>query len=438
MTSKQKVKIIKSPKAVIRKVRKVREITQYRIPANGLTILYVRRKGTGVVTSDITYRVGSRDEECGETGLAHMLEHMLFKPTKFDIVKKKASGATVFEQEVGVVFNATTWKDRTTYYFSYPSIYFDRALKIESERMCDVVLTNKEFLPERTNVLSEFDMNAGDEEFLLAVQIAGTALHSHPYGHETIGYREDIERYTVKKLHAFYKKYYAPNNATLIIVGDIDEKTMLESVRRNFAHIQPSKALPQRKIVIEPKQEGLRTLTIQRPSTINILGIGVRHEGFPSKAWFETMIAFDVLVGGKDSILYRAFVDKGKAIAVHGTPEPTYDANCAIVFITLAQKSTHDQIYKELRNILDTLTPKDIAPYLKRIIAKTITEECTGRENSLGFVSELLEYVSANAWEQFYESENMLRTITAKDVCSRVKALFREDAITMGKFLGKK
>ena len=420
------------------RLKKKGGITAYEMQGNGMRVLYMHRPHTGVVTSNILYKVGSRDEECGETGVAHMLEHMLFKPTKQDLKKKIDSGAMHFEREMGIVLNANTWKDRTTYYFSYPKEHFVRALKIEAERMRDVVLSDAEFLPERTNVLSEFDMYAGDEEFALSVQMAGAAFQSHPYGHETIGYREDIEGYTTEMLDAFYKKYYAPNNATLIIVGDVDEKTMCEAVVKIFGHIKPSTTITPRKHIREPKQEGVRTVVIERPSTTNMLAIGVRHEGFPSTAWYESMVALNVLAGGKDSILYKTLVDTSIASSVHISMEPTSDANLGILFIMLAPEVTHDDVYARVRACIDGLTVRDITPYLKKIIAQSLTSEYMSRENSLGIVAELVEYESAGAWESYADTEAILSAITAKDIQKRIQAMFAEQGITLGKYIGKK
>jgi zinc protease len=119
-------------------VKKYKTISEY-VLRNGLTVLYMEAKGTGVITSNIVYKVGARDERAGETGLAHMLEHMLFKPTKVDLAQKIDSGAMQFERETGCILNANTWKDRTTYFFSYPKVHFARALQIEAERMHGVV-----------------------------------------------------------------------------------------------------------------------------------------------------------------------------------------------------------------------------------------------------------------------------------------------------------
>jgi zinc protease len=200
----KKLKTVSTPSKDFKHVKTVADISEYTLVDNGLTVLYKQIPDTGVITTNITYLAGSRDEQPGETGLAHMLEHMLFKPTKFDLEKKQEAGAMKFEREVGPILNANTWCDRTTYFFSYSKEHFCRALQVEAERMREVVISDKEFLPERTNVLSEFDMYNGDPLFALSVDMGATAFLSHPYGHETIGFREDIEAYTVEKLNKFY------------------------------------------------------------------------------------------------------------------------------------------------------------------------------------------------------------------------------------------
>ena len=177
MSNKQK-KHKNDSKRDYKHIQTIKDIAEFRLQ-NGLRVLHKEHKGTGVITTNITYKVGARNEKRGETGIAHMLEHMLFKPTKADIKKKIDSGAMQFERETGCILNANTWKDRTTYFFSYPKQYFSRALRIEAERMHGVVLTDAEFQPERNNVLSEFDMYFGDPQFALSLEMVSSAFHSH-------------------------------------------------------------------------------------------------------------------------------------------------------------------------------------------------------------------------------------------------------------------
>lgn len=422
----------------IERVKCVHGVTEYRIPRNGLRVLFAPRRGTGVVTTNIMYFVGSRDEDRGETGLAHMLEHMLFKPTSFDRARKTESASMVFERECGVVLNANTWKDRTTYYFSYPKKYLDRALRIEAERMQNLVLTEKEFMPERTNVLSEFDMYAGDPEFALSVEMNAAAFHSHTYGHETIGFREDIAAYTVEQLRAFYGAHYAPRNAVLMLVGDLTETEMKRTVTAHFGRLTNPAEEPRRYVLTEPTQEGLRTVTVARPSETRIYAVGVKHAGFPKREWYLTMVALDLLAGGKDSVLHRALVDTGLATRIDSALEPTKDDNLAIIYVTAGAKTPLPKLERAFANALEKLTLPAVAPYLKKIIAKSIAGERATRENSLGYVAELTEYVSAGEWEAFFKTEEILRSFTPREALAHLKTLFRDSNTTVGRFIGTK
>jgi zinc protease len=419
-------------------VRTVGDITEYRLKANGLTVLYKQIPDTGVVTTNITYRVGAKDEITGETGLAHMLEHMLFKPTKQDLKKKIDSGAMQFERETGCTLNANTWQDRTTYFFSYPREHFTRALTIEAERMVDVVLTDKEFLPERNNVLSEFDMYFGDPHFALNQAMMATAFHSHPYSHETIGFRQDIEAYTPAKLERFYRNYYRPENATMMVIGDIDAKTALAEVRKCFEHLKnPATPIP-RIMAVEPKQEGLRRVSIVRPSSTNLLIFGAKHAGMPETEWFVMSTLLAVLTDGPESILHKALVDTGRVTAVEGSLNPGADMNMASLTITLAPGTTHAEIEAEVRALIGGLTPGVITPLMKKVVARTLTDEYIARTSSLRIAMELTEYVATGNWSVYFDTEKTLKSITAKDLLGLATRTFDESQLTIGYFIGTK
>ena len=419
-------------------MKQVGDIFEYRLKANNLTILYKQIPDTGVVTTNITYKVGSRDEVAGETGLAHMLEHMVFKPTKQDLVKKIDSGAMQFERDTGCILNANTWKDRTTYFFNYPAPYLSRALQIEAERMVDVVLSDKEFLPERGNVLSEFDMYNGDPYFALSVQMVSTAFHANPYGHETIGYREDIERYTPAKLNTFYKRFYRPDNATLMIIGDVPLATALTEAKKQFGTVKNPTEPIVRHTTVEPKQEGERRVSIVRESTTNVVAIGIKHPGFPTQDWFTTAALFSILTDGPDSLLHTAFVDTGKATRVEGVIEPTADENIGILFVTLAPGQDHAVIEKEVLATIASVTSKMITKPLQKVIQKTLTDELFGRASSMGIVHELTEYTAAGDWTVYFETEKKLRAITAASLLTLRTKLFNQNQLTIGYFIGKK
>jgi zinc protease len=365
-----------------------------------------------------------------------MLEHMLFKPTQTDLQNKVNSGAMQFERETGCILNANTWKDRTTYFFSYPKEYLFRALQIESERMHGVVISDKEFLPERNNVLSEFDMYFGDPYFALSVDMVCSAFYNSPYGHETIGFREDIERYTTPMLKDFYERYYDPANATLTIVGDIDEVTALEGAVATFGPLQTKGLIKRNVTAVEPKQEGLRRVSIERNSSTNIVSFGVRHNGFPTKEWFEVQLLASILTEGPESLLYTKLVDAGLASRVEMSVEPTRENNLGVLNITLTKKTSHSESEALVFDTIAQLNPKDIASLYKKVQARIITGEIFGRESSLAITRELTEYVSAGVWEEYFNTEKILQSISAKDIVNRAKTLFVKNHMVIGHFIG--
>ncbi len=410
--------------------------SEFELIPNGLRVLHHEIPHTGVISSNITYKVGARDEARGETGIAHMLEHMMFKPTTYDIARGTDSGAMKFERDYGVILNANTWKDRTTYFFSYPKKHFAHALSIEAERMRGLVISDAEFQPERTNVLSEYDMYNGHPEFALEVGLCTTGFISHPYGHETIGFREDIEGYTTEMLERFYDLYYQPNNATLIIVGDITETDALAAAYKAFGKIKQGQSITKR-FPTEPVQEGQRRFTIERQSSTNLIGLGIKHEPVTQKGWVETMLALRVLTHGTDSILQEAFVHTGKATDVKSSIEPTSEPNMASVSITLSPKSRHEDIEKELFAKIAALTEREIAPLLKKNIAFLINNEAFDRDSSLKIALELTEYVSADAWPLYLQTKSQLSNISPKDIHRRITAMFQPKFLTVGYFIGK-
>lgn len=438
MSKKTSISSKKTSVSGFQHLQSVASVEEYQYKKNGFTVLYQHRADTGVITTNITYKVGARDENRGETGLAHMLEHMLFKPTEYDNQHKISEGAAMhFERSTGSVLNANTWKDRTTYYFSYPIEYFEEALRIEADRMKNIVLTDKVLAPEQGNVLSEFDMYNGDPHFGLEVEMRSIAFFAHPYGHETLGYREDIEDFSAEKLDRFYKNYYRPDNATLMIVGDIDREAALTKAKEYFGNItNPQSEIP-RFAAREKKQEGIRRVTVERPSTVNILGIGFKYPGFPTKEWFVSCIMLDILVGGPESILYKLLVDSGKAADVGGYLEPTSHENLGIFSTTLNQGHTHEEIEALALDKIRSLTAKDIKALITKSKAGMITEELFGRTESLHIVSELTEYVSAENLPAFGKTTEILESVSTTDVLERIKSSFTPNNVTIGYFKGK-
>lgn len=419
-------------------IKTVSGIDEYVLKSNGLRVLYHYRPDTEVVTTNITYLVGASDETLGKSGLAHMLEHMLFKPTVADKKANIPNGSAMkFEREVGCILNANTWKDRTTYYFSYPKKYLDRALHIEAQRMTGVILNQKELGPEQKNVLSEFDMYNGDPYFALTVQLVSTAFLSHPYGHETIGYREDIEDYTPKRLQQFYTDYYRPDNAVMMVIGDVEKNRALQAVKKQFSAIKnPQTSIP-RHHIREPKQEGTRRVSIERNSTTNILSIGFKHAGFGSKEWLTTAIMLNVLTDGPESVFEKLLLDTGKVAAIDSSQEPTAETNLAVIHFTLAPGQSHSEIEKMVLDTIAQLTVTDITKLVKKTKAGMLTQELFSRTSSMLIAQELTEYVASGDWAQYAKTPDLLKAITPKMVIDCMKTHFTPANLTIGTFIGK-
>ena len=417
-------------------VKSVAGIEEYVLKSNGLRVLYCHRPETGVVTTNITYLVGSKDEARGETGVAHMLEHMLFKTTESDVAAGVDSSAMKFERETGCILNANTWKDRTTYYFSFPKEQFSRVVRIEAERMNGVILTDQSLAPERSNVLSEFNMRNGDPYFGLDVAMIGTAFHSHPYGHETIGYKEDIEKYTAAKLESFYRAYYRPDNAIMMVVGDVEREVALKTIKKYFTELKKPADPIFRYDITEFKQEGLRRVSVERPSSTNIISLGFKHAPFPSPEWFTVSALLEVLTAGPESVLHLALVDSGIATDVSGNLEPTSQENLGMLIITLAQNQDHHKIESMVLKIIADLSTETITPLLKKIKARQITDELFARDSSLRIVEELTEYSAGGDWTTYTKTVEILSSITPKSVHQAAKQLFVPNNMTIGYFIG--
>jgi zinc protease len=263
-----------------------------------------------------------------------------------------------------------------------------------------------------------------------------SAFTSHPYRHETIGFREDIERYTAPMLEGFYRRFYDPSNATLTIIGDIQEEEALSTAVATFGNLKTNGTIVRNVQAVEPKQEGLRRVAVERESTTNIVAFGVKHAGFPHKDWFEVQLLASILTEGPESILYKKLVDTGLASKISMSVEPTREMNLGVLYVTLTKKTSHAEIEKIVLSTIDNLTLKEIAPLYKKVQQRIITSEIFGRESSLAITQELTEYISAGAWEEYFNTEAMIKRIGPKDLISRAKTIFKTSQMVIGHFVG--
>src|SRR5438445_1504299 len=272
------------------KVRSVEGITEYKL-ANGLQVLLFPDQTQSTLTVNVTYLVGSRHEGYGETGMADLLEHMMFKgsPRHRNVLK--------IVGERGGQLNGSTWLDRTNYYETLPASQenLDWTLDLEADRMRNASISADDLKTEFSVVRNEFEMGENNPDGILDERVVSAAFLWHNYGKDTIGSRADIERVPANTLHAFYDKYYQPDNAVLVVSGKFDEATALASVEKFFGPItKPTRQLAAT-YTTEPVQDGERTVVLRRNGDVNVVALAYHTVAGPSDDFPAVEAAVDAL-----------------------------------------------------------------------------------------------------------------------------------------------
>jgi zinc protease len=314
---------------------------------NGLRVLIQEVRTAPLASVWCWYRVGSKNEGPGLTGVSHWVEHMNFKGTT-NIPRDKVKG--IIEQ-FGGYWNGYTWIDQTTYTETATRDALDRMLFIESERMANCLYDPADCESERTVIISELQGGENDPDQLLDQELTATAFRAHPYGHPTIGWLGDLQTMTREDLYGYYRRHYVPNNATLVIVGDVDRQDAMRQVVQRFGAIKPgqvAKAVPTR----EPEQLGERRVTVAREGTTAYLKIGYHAPSVNDPDFFPLLVLDAVLTGAKglnlwasfrtpppqrSARLYRALVDGGLASAVNGGLVPTQEPFLYTISVTATE-----------------------------------------------------------------------------------------------------
>ncbi len=307
-------------------------ILQQTLP-NGLKILLKEIHTAPIVSSWVWYRVGSKDEHTGHTGLSHMVEHMQFKGTK----KYPSSVLDKAVQRDGGIWNAFTYLDWTTYFETMPADKIDLALHLEADRMVNSLYDPKEVASERNVVISEREGNENEPLFRLGEAMSQAAFRVHPYHHEILGDLADLNSITRDDLYAHYRTFYQPNNALVAVAGDFKSKAMLERIRSLFGGI-PAGPTPPRLDRPEPPAAGEHRLTVEGPGETTYLQV-CYHAPAAGDPFFFPLTVLDSLLAGPSSLnmfggggisnktsrLYQALVEKKLAVALSGSLIATVD-----------------------------------------------------------------------------------------------------------------
>ncbi len=419
-----------APASRLTKVTTVEGITEYDLD-NGLRVLIFPDQSKPTVLVNITYLVGSRLEGYGETGMAHLLEHMMFKgtPSRPDIWK--------LLQDHGANFNGTTWWDRTNYFEELPASgeNLDFALALEADRMVNSNIAASDLAKEFSVVRNEFEKTENQPDIVLEDQMLATAYQWHNYGKSTMGSRSDIERVPVQNLRAFYKRYYQPDNAILIVAGKFDVKRALDLVVTYFGAIPR----PTRKLAptwtIEPVQDGEREVTVRRNGDVPIVSLvyhGVAGAD-PDKVAEDAII--DVLTHKPGGRLYKALVEKGLASEVTGTAYPMAEPGVMIFAAKVAKGGSPREVRDTMIRIVESLGETPITKEeVERWRAGFFREFDLVLTDTAKTGLVLSEFAAMGDWRLFFLMRDRVKTTTAEDIARVAKAYLKPSNRTLGLF----
>ena len=279
---------------------------------NGLEIVAIPMKNnSGVISTDVFYKVGSRNEIMGKSGIAHMLEHLNFKSTKnleageFDEIVKGFGGMN----------NASTSFDYTHYYIKSASKNMDKSLELFADLMENLTLKDEEFQPERDVVAEERRWRTDNNPMgYLQFRLFNNAYIYHPYHWTPIGFMSDIKNWTIEDIRDFHSTYYQPKNAIVIVAGDIDENKVFASVEKHFKEIKNKKEIPALIHTVEPKQDGEKRVIINKDSQVEMLAITYHIPNFEHEDQVALSALSELLSSGKSSILQKKLIDEKRLV----------------------------------------------------------------------------------------------------------------------------
>jgi zinc protease len=416
-----------------------------RVLDNGLTVV-VQEVHTAPLSSVwCWYKVGSRDEGTGLTGVSHWVEHMNFKGTT-NIPREEMKGAI---EKFGGSWNGYTWIDQTTYMETASTAGLDRMLFIESERMSNCVYDPGDCESERTVIISELQGSENDPDTLLEQEVIAAAYKVHPYRHPTIGWLSDLQSMTRDDLYNHYRSHYVPNNATVVVVGDIDADDVLRRVDRQFGRI-PAGAGRRRLSVVEPEQLGERRVLVSREGNTAYLKLAY-HAPAVGDCDFFPMLVLDAILSGAKGInlwssfrtpppqrsarLYRSLVERRLASTVGAGLLPTEHPFLYLISVTALEGVGLADVESAATACLDDVatngvTEQELAKAKSQLRARLVFEN-----DSVTNLAHQIGYFETIATQDVYlEAPALIAKVSAEEVNNAASRYLRSDGRTVGWF----
>lgn len=403
--------------------------------SNGMKVLLMSDPSQSNAVVNIVYNVGSKHEGYGEKGMAHLLEHMLFKSTKkLGDIKKMLS-------DKGGNANGTTWYDRTNYYEVFPSN--DENLKwfleMEADRMVNATILQSDLDKEFSVVRNEFEIGENSPSGVLMERIISAAYLWHNYGNSTIGSKEDVERVKAVTLRKFYEKYYQPDNATLIVAGKFDEKKALEYIAQYFSTIPKPARVLETPYTVEPAQDGERFVELKRSGDSKVVGALYHTVPYADKDYAALDALQEILTADPSGYLYKAMIDSHKAASVYAYQPLVRDASYMYFGLDIPAdkdlKTTENDFRAELDKIATIkYTEQDVA----RAKAKILKQIENIKNNTIGYAVNLTEIVGAGNYKLGMLYRDTVEKLTVADIQRVATKYFKTNNRTVGVFIPSK
>jgi zinc protease len=426
--------------ANVERVETFRGVSQYRLKSNGMTILLVPNRASPVFTFMVVYHVGSRNEAPGNTGSAHLLEHMIFNKSTENF--GRAKGHKTFQEvlyEAGAdagSSNMTTWYDRMNGYSTLPSDKLDTAMRIEADRLGRALILDSERSSEMSVVRNEFEIGENNPGQALGKAVIAAAIQAHPYHWSTIGYRSDIEGVTTEKLREHYKTYFHPNNAEALLVGDFDDEAALATFDREFgAFPRSAHPIPQ-VITVEPPQEGERRVVVRRPGTLNLVMLGYIRPGALHPDFVPLEVLQAILSEGVNSRLQEALVEKGLATNVSANNFTLRDPLPLLKSATVSPGKSPEEVEAAIMAVVAGIAERGVTEAeVRRAQQQIEVEVVRSRDGTYNFAQSLGESVASTDWKWFLTYVEQVKRVTAADVQRVAAAHLTPEHATVGWFV---
>ncbi len=426
------------PLAVAERVTEVEGITEYRL-ANGLRVLLFPDPSKPTVTVNITYLVGSRHEGYGETGMAHLLEHMVFKGTpRHPNIPQELT-------DHGARPNGTTWYDRTNYFEVVPATdaNVEWALALEADRMLNSFIAKKDLESEFTVVRNEFEAGENSPFNVLYERALSSAYLWHNYGKATIGARSDIESVPIERLQAFYHKYYQPDNAVLLVAGRFEPAALLAKVQRIYGAIpKPVRSLDRGNMLFptytrEPVQDGERSVTLRRVGDIQLAMMVWHVPAGPHADFAAVELLHDILAESPSGRLHAALVNTKLAVGVGGELNAQAEPGPFMLFARLDREGSVDSAVSAMDRVVQRIVTDSVvsAAEVERVKATLLKQVELTLNSSERVGLGLSEFIAAGDWRLFFLTRDRFRAVSAADVNRVARAYLKPSNRTLAVFV---